>query len=57
MEVKGAHHIFGYTNILQNIFFCVQQKKEIQIGLQKVSKCWQNSHFGVNYPLNKYITK
>ncbi len=31
------------VNILQNIFFCVQQR---------VSKVWQNFHFWVNCPLN-----
>ncbi len=30
MKVYGYHQLF-VTNILQNIFFCVQQKKETQV--------------------------
>jgi len=35
MEVNGVHELFGY-HILQNIFFCVQQKKEIHAGLEQL---------------------
>jgi len=29
MEVNGVHQLFGYnTDILQNIFVCVQQKRK-----------------------------
>ncbi len=40
------------TNFLQNIFLCVQQNKDIQIGWNylRVSKWWQNLKFWVNYP-------
>jgi len=34
MEVNGVHELFGY--LLQNIFFCVQQKKEIHAGLEQL---------------------
>ncbi len=37
------------TNILQNIGFCVQQKKEIHTGLEQL-KCWHNFIFWVNDP-------
>ncbi len=50
------------SHILQNIFLCVQQNKDIHTGLkllegvtdlwQRVSKWWQNFHFWVNYPFN-----
>ncbi len=41
------------SHILQNIFLCVQQNKDIHTGLEllRVSK-WQNFHFWVNYPFN-----
>ncbi len=40
MEVNG-YHLFGYQpSILQNIFFCAQQKKEILI--------WNNMERQVN---------
>jgi len=32
------HQLFGYTNILQNIFFCVQQKKETHTGLEQLDQ-------------------
>ncbi len=35
MEVSGYRHLFDYI-ILQNIFFCVQQKKETHAGLEQV---------------------
>ncbi len=35
------------TNILQNIFFCVQQKKKTHTGL-RVNKLWENFHFPFN---------
>ncbi len=40
------------SHILQNIFLCVQQNKDIHTGwnYQRVSKWWQNFHFWVNYP-------
>jgi len=34
MEVNGVHQLV--TDILQNIFFCVQQKKEIHTGLKQL---------------------
>jgi len=39
------------TNILQNIFLCLQQKKKIiQVWNNlRVSKWWPNFHFEVNY--------
>ncbi len=38
------------TNILQNIFFCAQQKKLLWVWSNlSVRKWWQNSHFWVNY--------
>ncbi len=42
------------SHILQNIFLCVQQNKDIQTGwnYSRVSKWWQNFHFWVNYPFN-----
>ncbi len=33
MEVNGNHQLFFFTNILQNIYFYVQQKKGTPIGL------------------------
>lgn len=36
------------TNIFQNTLFHIQQKKKNKI---RVSKCWQNIHFWVTYPL------
>jgi len=33
MEVNGVHQL---QNILQNMFFCVQQKKEILTGLEQL---------------------
>ncbi len=33
MEVNGDQQLFGYQ--LQNILFCVQQKKEIHTGLEQ----------------------
>ncbi len=37
------------TNIIQNIFFCVPQKKLLQIWTDmRVSKWWQNFHFWVD---------
>ncbi len=40
-----------FTNFLQNIFLCVQNK-DIHTGLEllEVSKWWQHFHFWVNYP-------
>ncbi len=39
------------TNILQSIFFCIQQLNEIQTGLEQIEvKKWQNYICGVNYP-------
>ncbi len=36
------------TNLLQNIFFCAQQKKETQVwNTLRVSKWWQNCNFWV----------
>jgi len=32
LEVNGVHQLFGH-NIVQNIFVCLQQKKEIHTGL------------------------
>lgn len=34
MEVIGCRQLFGY-NILQNIFFGAQQKKETPTGLER----------------------
>jgi len=36
MEVNGDPNICLDTNILQNIFLCVQQKKEIPTGLKQL---------------------
>ncbi len=33
IEVNGFHQLFGY--ILQNLFFCVEQKKKIHTGLEQ----------------------
>ncbi len=42
-------------NILQNIFFCDQQKKENHTGLeQHEGSKWQNYNFLVNYPFKYY---
>jgi len=43
MEVNGDHQLFGCR--LQNIFFCVQQQKEIRTGLRV-----KPFYFWVNYP-------
>ncbi len=40
-----------FTSILQNILFCVQQKKEIRTGL-RMCKWWQSFHVWVNDPFN-----
>jgi len=41
------------TNILQNFFFCVQEKKLIQVWNNlRVGKWWHNLNYGVNYPFN-----
>ncbi len=45
MKVNGNLQLF-FTNILQNICFYVQQKKEIHTGLEQHE--W---YFWVNYPL------
>ncbi len=37
------------SHILQNIIFCVQQKKQTHIGLNKCN-------FGLTVPLNKLVT-
>jgi len=36
------------TNIIQNIFFLVQQKKEFHTGLVQQAKLCQHFHFWVN---------
>jgi len=42
------------TVILQNIFFCVQQKKQIHSGLEKLEGEYMTILiFGFNIPLNK----
>jgi len=53
MEVNGAK----VPIILQNIFFCVQQKKETHTGMNslKVFKWWQIFNFGVEYPFKKAL--
>ncbi len=33
IEVNGFHELFGY--ILQNLLFCVEQKREIHTGLKQ----------------------
>jgi len=39
--------------VLQNIFLCIQQKKEIQVcNNLTVSKWWQNFYFWVEYPFS-----
>ncbi len=50
MEYKSQWLPSTVTNILQNIFFCVQQKKETQQlwNNLRVSKSSQNLHFWVN---------
>jgi len=51
MEVIGAHQLLGY----QNIFFCVQQKKEIHTGLEQLEGhkiMTEFSYFGKNIPLS-----
>ncbi len=43
--------------ILQNIFLCVQQNKDIHTGLELLEgevKWWHNFYFWVNYPF-KYV--
>ncbi len=44
------------SHILQNIFLCIQQNKDIHTGWNylRVSKWWHNFQFWVNYPF-KYI--
>ncbi len=37
MEVNGYHQLV-VTSVLQNIFFCAQQKKETQTGLEQVEE-------------------
>jgi len=41
------------TNILQNILFCVQQKKETHKGLEQNEG--EHFHFSVNYPFKLEI--
>ncbi len=46
------------SHILQNIFLCVQQNKDIHTGLELLKgggELWQNFHFWVNYPFKTLI--
>jgi len=36
MEVNRVHQLFGYTDILQNIIVCLQQKNEIHTDLEQL---------------------
>jgi len=46
------------TDILQNIFFCVQQKKEIHAGLKQLEgQSNFDIHFEVNYSFKGHHTK
>lgn len=57
MKVNADKCGVACTEILQHIFFCIQQKKVIQIWQHVwVSKWWLNCHFRVNYPF-KVILK
>jgi len=39
MEVNGYHHLSGTVrDILQNIFFCVQLKKETHEGEERMAR-------------------
>ncbi len=58
MEVNGNRKCL-VTNILQNIFYYVLQKKKKTViqgwGWDlRVSKWWQNWHFWVDYPFKTY---
>ncbi len=44
------------ASILQNILFCVQQKKETHTGLEWHEQ-WQYFYFWVNYLFKKYLVK
>ncbi len=50
MEVNGPQNC-SVSHILQNIFLCVQQNKDIHTGLELLL------HFWVNYPFKSYISK
>ncbi len=41
----------GAWNCLQNVLYCVQQKKEIHAVLEELDgeESWPNFHFWVNY--------
>jgi len=43
MEVSGAHQLFGYTHILSNILFFVQQK------MKQLNQVWNNLRVRVEY--------
>ncbi len=52
-------HNCSVSHILQNIFLCVQQNKDIHTGLELLEDVGlflelQNFHFWVNYPFNIY---
>ncbi len=50
MDVIGDQKLFGYS--LQNIFFCVQHKKQSLFGLVQLKESKWFFHFWVNYPFN-----
>ncbi len=50
MEVIGDQKLFGY--ILQNIFFCVQQKKLTHTGLEQLKGSKLFFIFGWTIPLS-----
>jgi len=56
VEVNGAQRLL-VTDVLQNIYVCVQQKKETHSGLKHLEGEYMMTEFDfeVNYPFNKNI--
>ncbi len=53
-DFQSMEKILFVTNILQNIFFCVQRKKVVGLKPLEGGSMWHDLSFGVNYPF-KYI--